>query len=110
MRDQAVTLLDGAPLQSSIAVRCAARACQPTVRLSMLSAEERRARSLAARRSRSSAGRSLPSRTQSAPARSALIRCQAPSSSNLLIVSGVSSDIDQVSTIRSATVRSRQRT
>ena len=54
-------------------------------------------RSSAAWRSRSSAVRNLASHTQSAPARSALIRCQAASLSNLPIVSHGSSDINVTS-------------
>src|SRR5215469_2047228 len=55
--------------------------------------DESCARILAACRSRSSAARNLASHTQSAPARSALIRCQAASRSNLSIASNGVSDI-----------------
>jgi hypothetical protein len=64
---------------------------------STLSPEESCPRILAARRSRSSAVRNLASHSQSAPARSALIRCQAASFSNLSIASNGFSEISVIS-------------
>jgi hypothetical protein len=73
------------------------RSGKAAISILRLSPEESWLRILAARRSRSSAARNLASQTQSAPARSALTRCQAASFSNSWIVSKGFSDIDKTS-------------